>query len=485
MLLEIARQTIEAHSMLERGDHVLVAVSGGADSTALLEVLITLRPDYDLDLHVAHLNHMLRPDAAEDAEFVRTLAAERDLPVVVESVDVRALAKSRKLSVEEAARNARREFLLRTAEAAHVQRIALGHHADDRVETVLMRILRGTGVDGLAGIRPVSLPFIRPFFDATRAQIEAYLHERGLPYREDPSNRDPAFLRNRIRHELVPLLENVQPGFRAAVLRLSELAWKDRSYLLMQSAMLLSRKVLVEHSAGRVVLRLASLSRIESPAMRWRVVRDALRFFPGGAADIEQTHIEAILRLAAHGKAGDRIHLPRGLTAERGYGVLILRIGEASADEPVGEFVLEVPGETNAASLDVTIVAELLPRAAALPPFEEPPNVAQLDSDAVTLPLTLRTWRRGDRFTPLGMTGSVKLHDFFVNRKVPRDQRRRVPIVTAGNEIAWVVGMRINDRFKVTDATTTVLRLEAREGGADSADRGDPSRNTSRSGVSP
>lgn len=465
MLVDIARKTIQDHHMLERDDRVLVAVSGGMDSTALLDILVTLRPDYDLDLHLAHLNHMLRPDAAEDAEFVRALAAERGLPVVIESADVGALAKSRKLSVEEAARSARREFLLRTAEAAHAQRIALGHHADDRVETVLMRILRGTGVDGLAGIRPASLPFIRPFFDATRAQVEAYIHERGLPYREDPSNRDPAFLRNRIRREVVPLLEDVQPGFRAAVLRLSELAWKDRSYLLMQSAMLLSRKVLVEHSAGRVVLRLASLSRIDSPAMRWRVVRDALRFFPGGTTDIEQAHIKAMLRLAAEGKPGDRIHLPRGLTAERGYGVLILRIGEAAADQPVGEFVLEVPGETNAASQDVTIVAELLSRAAALPPFEEPPNVAQLDFDAVTLPLTLRAWRRGDRFTPLGMSGSMKLHDFFVNEKVPRDQRRHLPIVIAGSDIAWVVGMRINDRFRVTDATTTVLRLEARSVG--------------------
>jgi tRNA(Ile)-lysidine synthase len=465
VLLEIARKTIEYHHMVERGDRVLVAVSGGPDSVALLDVLVTLRSDRDLNLHVAHLNHLLRPDAAADAEFVRALAAERGLPVAIESADVRALAAREKRSIEEAARNVRREFLLRTAKTVQADRVALGHHADDRVETVLMRILRGTGVDGLAGIRPVTPPFIRPLFDATRAQIEAYISDRGLPYREDPSNRDPAFLRNRIRHEIVPLLEHVQPGFRAAVLRLAELAWKDRSYLLMQSALLLREQVLVEHSPGRVALRLAALSRIDSPALRWRVVRDALRFFPAGSTDIEQTHIEAIMRLAAEGKSGDLIHLPRGIIAERGYGVLILRVGEAAADEPVGEFVLEVPGETAVMSLNVTIVAELLSRAAALPPVEEPPNVAQLDYSATPEPLLVRTWRRGDRFTPLGMTGSMKVHDFFVNQKIPRDERRRVPIVTAGEEIAWVVGMRIDDRFKVTDATETVLRLEARAGG--------------------
>jgi tRNA(Ile)-lysidine synthase len=474
MLLDLVRGTIERHRLLapKRRNRVIVAVSGGPDSVALLDVLVQLRSEYRLDLRVAHLNHMLRPQAADDAEFVRAVAADYGLAVTVESADVRKLGARAKLSLEEAGRNARREFLLRTAKAAHAHRIALGHHADDRVETVLMRVLRGTGVDGLAGIRPWAHPFIRPLFDASRAQIEQYLHERGLAYREDPSNRDPAFLRNRIRWELLPALEDMQPGFKAAALRLSELASQDRIYLLTQSATLLFQKVLAERAKRSVSLRLAALSRLRyraSSAMRWRVVREALRCLPGGLADIEQTHIEAVLRLAAEGKSGDRIHLPHGVVAERGYGVLILRLGEtahrrAGAPSPkdVGEFVLTVPGETEIAPLNMTIVAQVLPRATALSPLQEPPSVAQLDYAVAAGPPMLRTWRRGDHFTPLGMRGSMKLHDFFVNQKVPRDQRQRTPLITAGGDIAWIVGMRLDDRFKVTAATTTVLRLEAR-----------------------
>ena len=447
---------------MSRGSQrILVAVSGGPDSTALLEILIALRPDYDLDLHVAHLNHMLRPDAADDAEFVRALAGERGLPVIVESVDVPALVKSRKLSVEEAARNARREFLLRTAEAAHAQRIALGHHADDRVETVLMRILRGTGVDGLAGIRPVALPFIRPFFDATRAQIEAYLHERGLPYREDPSNRDPAFLRNRIRREIVPRLEDMQPGFRAAVLRLSELAERDSAWMFVEASTYLVQKAIVEQTPQRVTLRLAALSRVMVPAMRRRVLREAMRLIFGRMTDVEQTHVDAVMRLLAEGRSGACVHLPHGLIVERGYGTLVLRIGESGAAEAVGEFVLEVPGGTEVPPLGISIRAELLLRRQAPSPTEEPPNVAQLDCATTPQPLVVRTWRRGDRFTPLGMSGSMKLHDFFVNERVPRREREKIPLLTAGGRIAWIVGYRIDDAFKVTDATTTVLRIEA------------------------
>jgi tRNA(Ile)-lysidine synthase len=448
--------------MLERGDRVLVAVSGGPDSVALLDLLVLLQPRYGIELHVAHLNHMLRPEAVEEADFVRALAADRGLPITVGSADVRAIAACDKLSIEHAARNARRQFLLRTADAVDATRIALGHHADDRVETVLLRLLRGTGLNGLGGIRPVSIPFMRPLFDATRAQIMAYVEGRRLPYREDPSNRDPAFLRNRVRCELVPLLEDLRPGCKQAILRLSELAWEDRSYLFMQSAMLLARKVLAEQSAGRVSLRLAALSRIQPSTMRWRVIREAAQFFPAQATDIEHTHIKAVMRLVTEGKTGDRVHLPHGLIAERGYGVLVLRLGETAPGEPVGEFALNVPGETDVLSLDMTIIAELLPRAAALPPSDEPRNVAQLDYAAAGQPLSLRTWRRGDRFQPLGMAGTMKVHDFFVNQKVPRAERARVPIIIAGGEIVWIVGMRLDERFKVTAATETVLRLEAR-----------------------
>jgi tRNA(Ile)-lysidine synthase len=458
MLLDLARDTIQRHCMLERGQRVLIAVSGGPDSVALLDVLARLAPEFDLGLHVAHLNHMLRPEAAAEAEFVRSLGQQFGLQVTIGSADVPALAANRKLSIEYAARNARRAFLLDAAEDTQADRIALGHHRDDQVETVLMRILRGTGVDGLAGMRPVARSFIRPLFDASRAQILAYVSERGLPFREDPSNRDPAFLRNRIRAELLPLIEDVQPGARTAILRLSELAAQDARALNAQASKLLA-KATVAREPHAITLRLASLSRAELPIER-RVLREAIRLLLGDTMDIQQGHVEAALDLAACGRTGARLSLPRSVVVERGYGMLILRVGEPEPTGPIGEFALTAPGRTEIAPLGVAITADVLPRSQALPVIEEPPNAAQLDRAVVPEPLLVRTWRRGDRFTPFGMTGTMKLHDFFVNEKIPRAERHRVPIVAAGSVIAWVAGRRIDDRFKVTAATETVLRLE-------------------------
>jgi tRNA(Ile)-lysidine synthase len=462
VLPDLVRNTVEAHHLLGRGDRIVVAVSGGPDSVALLDVLAQMREEWRLTLCVAHLNHQLRVEADEEAEFVRALAAEYDSPVIIESTDVRALAASEKRSLEHAARNARRAFLVRAARSAKANRIALGHHADDRVETVLMRILRGTGIDGLAGIRPIAGPFIRPLFDVTQAQVMAYIEERALPYREDPSNRDPAFLRNRVRRELLPLLERLQPGCKRAILRLSELAWQDRSWLFVEAWTLLVPKVLIEETPKRMTLRLSSLSRIVVPAARARVVREAMHRLLGHTTDIEHGHVAAVLRLADRGKTGAQVHLPHKLTAERGYGTLILRVGKVKPGEPVGEFVLTVPGETEIAPLGITIIAELISPARASLPAAEPPHVAQLDYAAMEEPLILRTWRRGDRLQPLGMTGSVKVHDLFVNHKVPRAERERVPIITAAGSIAWIVGLRVDERFKVSAATETVLRLEAR-----------------------
>ena len=458
MLPEVAIKAIESHHMLERGDRVLVAVSGGPDSAALLDVLALLQPRYGIELRVAHLNHMLRPEAMEEADFVRALAGERGFPITVGSADVRAIAAQEKLSIEHAARNARREFLLRTADAVGASRIALGHHADDRVETVLLRLLRGTGVDGLAGIRPVAGPIIRPLFDATRAQIEQYITERGLPYREDPSNRDPAFLRNRVRWELAPMLEELEPGFRSAVLRLSELAAQEAGWLRERAWAILQR-ALAERTEQSLTLRIASLARAAAPVQR-RVVREAMRLLLGETMDVEQAHVEAALGLIRRGRTGAVVHLPRALTVERGYGALLLRVGQVERAEPIGEFALSVPGETEIAPLGISLIAQVLPRRQAQSPLEEPPNAVQLDYEKTPQPLMARAWRRGDRFQPLGMAGTMKLHDFFVNQKIPRAQRQRIPIITAGGEIAWIVGWRVDDRFKVTDATEAVLRLE-------------------------
>jgi tRNA(Ile)-lysidine synthase len=346
----------------------------------------------------------------------------------------------------------------------------LGHHADDRVETVLLNIMRGAGLEGLAGMPAVRPPFIRPLLGATRAQIQQHISERGLPYREDPSNRDPAFLRNRVRHELLPLLEDLRPGCKQAILRLAELAAEDSASRIAETNAALAPMIL-ERTRDSVVLRLKPYSSIPSSGLRQRVLREAMRGLLGDLTDLGQVHYEAARRLAEYGTPGARISLPRRVIVERSYRTLILRLGDIGPLEPVGEFVLTVPGVTDVEPLRIRVAAEILARKEAPSPSAQPANAAQFDYAAAAEPLILRTWRRGDRFQPLGMTGTMKVHDLFVNQKVPRADRQRVPIIISGDRIVWVVGHRVDDRFKVTPATETVLRVEILESAADPPSR--------------
>ncbi|UCH34792.1 MAG: tRNA lysidine(34) synthetase TilS, partial [Armatimonadota bacterium] len=401
-------------------------------------------------------HHGLRGDEADaDAGFAGALARSLRVPFSQHRVDVRAFADEHRMSIETAARSLRYQLLERAADRASASRIATGHTADDQAETVLMNLLRGTGPTGLAGIPSVRGRLIRPLLGVTRSDVEAYCKAQDLDYRLDSSNLDRAFRRNRIRHEILPALRAVQPRVDAVLCRLADIMGAENDYMAVQTANAL-REVGAQRP-GELGIACGLLALLPK-ALQRRVLRAAIARLKGDELDIELERVEALVDLALSGRTGATVELPGGIRGERTYGEVVLSLVAPPAAAVSREWSLPVPGEVTLEELGISLTAARS-RARRAP---SSPMSALLDARDLTLPLTVRTRRRGDRFTPFGMKGSVKLQDFFVNAKVPRAERSRIPLVLSQGEIVWVVGYRISDRHKVRKRTRGTIRLEAR-----------------------
>jgi tRNA(Ile)-lysidine synthase len=457
---------IRRHRLFGGVTRLVVGVSGGPDSVCLLDLLALMRQrgDLDSDLHAAHLNHGLRgTDADADEAFVRDFAETKHIPITIERRNVAARHAERAGSLEEVARDERYAFLASVADHAGAQAVALGHHADDQVETVLHRILRGTGLRGLRGIPLTRLigdgsavRVVRPLLRTRRAAILRHLADRGIQYREDASNEDVALHRNRIRHELLPLLEqDYNRGVRDAILRLAHAA-TDASELLLDLA-----HAEASECVDGAAIRVCPYSRAHG-ALRPLLVDRARTMAAPGGPQLDATHYEAVDDLAFHGEPGERLDLPGGIVAMRSGEAVVFTQSPAAAAAPEVRALLNVPGETVVPEAGVTVAAKLLDRAAfALDAFvaEKSRYDEAVDADALAGGLVLRTRRDGDAFHPLGAPGRKKVGDFLTDRKAPSDERDGALIVADDDGPVWVVGHRIDERVKVTDATRRVARL--------------------------
>jgi tRNA(Ile)-lysidine synthase len=460
---------VQGHGLFSAAQRALLAVSGGPDSTALLLVLAHLAASgkLKLDLSLAHFDHGLRRKADREAEkaFLSGLAAKLGLPLLLGQGDVRAHARQHRLSVEEAARELRYRFLAEQAERAAINAVATGHTADDQAETVLMHLVRGSGLTGLAGMKPSSswpfpdhedLLLIRPLLEVSRGETERYCQEEGLSPCLDVTNLLLAPLRNRIRHQLLPLLRRYNPKIEAALLRLAAATASDLAYL-EETASALWHALAVKDKGGVGFPRseLVALS----PAIRNRLLQAACQQLLADARQIEAVHIHSMAEALAK-PVGSRLSLPGGLAFAVDGEFVRLTVGRAAAAEvrAIAETPLAVPGRTTVAGW--LIEAEVLPGQRVDAGAD--PHEAFLDCRAVGDQLAVRSRRRGDRFRPLGLGGEKKLQDYLVDAKVPRDERDGVPLVCASWGIAWVVGHRIDERARVREGTRTVLHLKFR-----------------------
>jgi tRNA(Ile)-lysidine synthase len=455
-------RTIEAHAMLARGRRALVALSGGSDSVALLHVLRELESEGQLALAgVAHFNHTLRAAADQDEAFCRNLAAKLGLPFEAGRGDVRALARAERRSLEDAARRARYAFLETAAERLKADVVAVGHTRDDQAETFLLRLLRGAGPRGLAGIRPISGRVIRPLIAISRNELRAYIAERRLEFREDESNADVTIARNRVRHELLPALREFSPNAVDVLAREADVARQDEDFLSRAAIDLLPGIVLINtHGITVEAEPLAALH----PALASRVVREALeRAAPGEF--FGRDHIAAVLGLAQDGASG-AVNVP-GLDVRRSGSRLFLGQPAERARPFENSFrvSLSIPGEVSLTGWTVSAS----PASSSPGTLEFSRREVAVPASGLKLPLAVRSRRPGDRFRPLGMRGrGRKLQDFLVDRKIPRNERDTLPLVVDSDDrIVWVVGQSVAEDFRVTGASQGVILLKARRLGGE------------------
>ena len=429
-MLEQVAETISRYNMFERGDTVGVAVSGGADSVCLLHVLLELAPRWALRLRVLHLNHCLRVQASlDDARFVREMAGRLGLDVDVQETDVGLLRAGSGENLEQLARRIRRQFFRERLEAGLVNRVALGHTRSDQAETVLFRILRGCGATGLAGILPVTKEgVVRPLLDVDRKAVERFLQKRNILWREDASNRDPAFARNRIRHHLLPALtESWNPSLTDSLAHMATLVQDEERYWELEIERVAGRVLLRRGTA--LLLRVTDLRSLDLPVAR-RLLRRAIRDVKGDLLGIEFKHIEGILGLADQTGGEGGLEIP-GLELRRSFDwIRLAPKGSQTVDRDCG-FCLELPVPGNI----------LLPGAGTFLAIEvsEDPRAGSpgLDGDRLPRRLAVRNWRPGDRYRPLGHARPVSCKTLFQKHKVPSWERRYWPIVVVGEIIVW------------------------------------------------
>ncbi len=449
------REAVLRSGVIRAEDRLLVAVSGGQDSTALALVLGELRETLGLFLVLGHVNHGLRGGESDaDEQFVGDLAERLDLPLDVARLDL----AGREGCGEEAARRERFRALRSMAQARELDRIALGHTATDRAETVLMNVLRGAGLDGLAAMTAISGDLVRPLLRLSRAETAAYCKAKSALPRYDSSNDDQAILRNRVRLSLMPLLEReYQPGTERSLVRLGEIAEAEVEWTAP----------VVEHfyaecadqQGRRVALSLAGLREMTA-GLRWRVLRRAAAEVRGDRRNLTLDHLRTLDGLVTTGQTGQRAEAP-GLVAERRADSVLLRPAGAEKPRPFS-VTLTVPGWVEVEPAGLEFSARLRP-AAEFAPESCGPFRVQLDAALVGPELLIRALQPGDRLVPLGMSGTKKLQDLLVDKKIPRAEREGIPIVaTTRGEILWVVGHCVAETAKVTPTTEALAELEAR-----------------------
>jgi tRNA(Ile)-lysidine synthase len=451
-LLGQVKTTIKKHSMLYEGDRVLIGLSGGPDSVCLLHALNNLKDEYKLALHAIYIDHGLRPDEIPaEIEFCKKFCETLGVPFITKSFDVKSYAMDYGLNKQEAARELRYKAFDETSLEINASRIALAHNADDQAETFFMRILRGTGQRGLTGIPPVRGKIMRPLIEIERKDIEEFLDSISQSFMVDSSNLKKDYFRNWLRLAVMPEFKKQNPALVNTISRVCEIIREEDNYLELIVTKTLM-KLIPKKTDKLIELFLVPLENMDKVILR-RVLRRAIDAVKG-LRGIGFVHIEDIIELVKKGDSGDRIYLPKGIRVIKGYATLIL-----TSDQPsqLRTYSLNVPEELVLKESGILIKASSADSADV---SCDGKSKIIIDADRIKLPLVVRARKSGDFFYPAGFGKRKKLQDYFVDEKIPRDERDSVPIVLSGEDVVWIAGYRADERFKATPETKKILMLE-------------------------
>jgi tRNA(Ile)-lysidine synthase len=454
MLLHRVRAFAARHTLWRPETRVLVALSGGSDSVALLHILRDLHAAGELRLEAAaHFNHHIRgAEADRDEDFCRHVCAALDVPLIVGGADVPALAQHDGVSIEVAARRVRHEFLLAACTSRGADRVATAHTRDDQAETVLLHLVRGAGLRGVSGIAPRRGPLVRPLLECSRDELCRHLEARGQPWREDATNADVTIPRNRMRHEILPRLTTFNPRAHAALARLADLVREDDDWLAREATAIAFQ--VIGRERGHVRLARSALAALP-PALGRRVAQAALQAARQSQPTLRE--VQALLDVAAGRSRAVEV---RGLRMEHSGRFVVLVIKGARRTSPPFSFPLSIPGSVvGPGGWTLSAMGPL----AVSEGQEVPPQRVVLDAGQLGLPLVVRSRRAGDWLRPVGVNGRKKVQDLLVDRKVRADIRNEVPIVAeAGGRIVWVAGLATDADFRPSSDTNAVVILELR-----------------------
>ncbi|HBJ1646649.1 TPA: tRNA lysidine(34) synthetase TilS [Clostridium botulinum] len=453
------------NNLIKSGDKILVALSGGPDSLCLLNILKELREELDIEIGAAHLNHLLRgEDAFKDEEFVISTCKEMNIPYYVKRVDINKYSKEHKLSSELAGRNVRYGFFDEILKKDGFNKIATAHNANDQAETIIFRLMRGTGLEGLGGIKVCREDkIIRPILCLTRKEVEKYIKEKNLNPRIDKTNFEKIYNRNKIRLDIIPYIQNnFNEDIVKTLNRMSLLIQKDNAFIEGLCIKAYNEYCKKNTDSKFYILKKELFK--EDQAIVTRIIRTALIEYSKSHYDFEMKHIYDILELSKK-ETGKGINLPKNIYVENIYGDIKIS-SKMKEDIKVDktEFLLNKKSigedriQFNNYEFEISVLKN---KSTNLIDLKENKLVKYFDLDKINENILFRTRKNGDKITPLGMKGQKKLKDIFINMKVPKEERDLIPVICFDNDIAWILGLQISDNFKVTNNSKNILKIVA------------------------
>ena len=449
---------IKDNNLIKSGDKVLVALSGGPDSVCLLNILYNLKAELNIEIGAAHLNHLLRDkDAFEDEEYVKTLCKSLDIPCFVKRVDINKYSKDKKMSSEMAGRDARYNFFDDIVKDEGYTKIATAHNANDQAETILFRLMRGSGIEGLCGIKVRRDKIISPILCLSRKEVEEYIEINNLKPRIDKTNFEKIYNRNKIRLDIIPYIkENFNEDIIQTLNRMSVLLQKDNEFI-ENSARSFYEKHCIEQS-DYFIIKKEMFDNKE--AVVTRVIRYALTNFSKTHYDFEMKHIYEICNLAKN-NSGKAIDLPNKIYAENIYGDIYIKERININNIDVKQEIVVNKNEINGKKIffnDENIEFSVLKNDSNLD-LNQNNFIKYFDFDKINDSISLRKRKNGDKIIPLGMKGSKKIKDLFIDMKVPKEERDCIPLLCFDENISWIVGIRVSEEYKITNKTKNILRV--------------------------